>query len=81
MEKASRWVKQERVDNVEYKQVGDREGGKDSEWQREKVDNIGKRVGDSASHHLLPLSFKYTPQYLFCDKGQNSFKHIQPAQC
>lgn len=31
MEKASRWVKQERVDNVEYKQVGDREGGKDSE--------------------------------------------------
>lgn len=44
---------------------------------RERVGDRGKqRVADSTSHHLLPLSSKFTPQYLFCDNGQNSFKHL-----
>lgn len=51
--------------------------------KRQKVGNIRQRAGDrdkqkahdSTRHHLLPLSSKFTPQYLFGDNGQNARRH------
>lgn len=50
-------------DNIEYKQMGNRERG---DTVTEKMGNTSKRVGDSPSHHLLSFSFQFNPQYLFC---------------
>lgn len=69
-----------------------REYGQQStnKWVTERVtkavseSNIRQRAGDrdkqkahdSTGHILLPLSSKFTPQYLFWDNGQNSFKQL-----
>lgn len=64
--------------------MGDRERVTRTVSERQKVGNRRQRAGDgdkqkahdSTSHHLLPLSSRFTRQYLFCDNGQNSLKHL-----